>query len=170
MIKAYEICLQMLEQRNYSILDRDDERILAQKPNNEPMCVFFATASKFNVESIQEYILMMKKMNLNHSIIVYKENVTPVAKKIIDETKEFKIELFQVDELQCNITTHYLVPKHEIHCKKGTKDCIKFKKLYSDNFPIILRSDPISRFYDYDKGDVIKITDSDGYVTFRIVK
>ena len=39
MIKAYEICLQMLEQRNYSILDRDDERILAQKPNNEPMCV-----------------------------------------------------------------------------------------------------------------------------------
>ena len=51
MIKAYEICLQMLEQRNYSILDRDDERILAQKPNNEPMCVFFATASKFNVES-----------------------------------------------------------------------------------------------------------------------
>lgn len=170
MKKAYEICLEMIEQRKYTILDRDDERILAQKTNNEPMCVFFATASKFNVESIQEYILMMKKMNLFHSIIVYKDNVTPVAKKIIDETKEFKIELFHVDELQFNITKHYLVPKHEMHCKKGTKNCIKFKKMHSDNFPILLRNDPISRFYDYEKGDVIKITDSDGYVSFRIVK
>ena len=170
MKKAYEICLQIIKQRDYSILDRDDERILAQKPNDEPMCVFFATASKFNVESIQEYILMMNKMNLLHSIIVYKDNVTPVAKKIIDDAKEFKIELFHVDELQYNITTHYLVPKHEIHCKKGTKECLKFKKTYSDNFPILLRNDPISRFFDYEKCDVIRITDSDGFVSFRIVK
>ena len=90
--------------------------------------------------------------------------------KIIDDAKEFKIELFHVDELQYNITTHYLVPKHEIHCKKGTKECLKFKKTYSDNFPILLRNDPISRFFDYEKGDVIRITDSDGFVSFRIVK
>ena len=170
MQKSYEICLEMINQRNYTILDKDDERILSKKPNKELMCVFFTQSSKFNVESIQEYILMMKKMNLSHSIIVYKDNVTPVAKKIIDETKEFKIELFQVDELQYNITKHYLVPKHEVHHKKGTKECIKFKKMYSDNFPILLRNDPISRFYDYEKGDIIKITNSLGYVSFRIVK
>ena len=134
------------------------------------MCVFLTNTSKFNVDSIQEYILMMRKMELSHSVIVYKDNVTPVAKKIIDDTKDFKIELFKVNEMQYNITKHYLVPKHEVHCKKGTPQCSEFKKKYSDNFPVILRNDPISRFYDYEKGDVIKITDHDGYVSFRIVK
>jgi DNA-directed RNA polymerases I, II, and III subunit RPABC1 len=170
MERAYEICLEMICQRNYEIIDRDDERILARKPNKEEMCVFLTNTSKFNVENIKEYIHMMRKMELNHSIIVYKDNVTPVAKKIIDDTKEFKIELFHVDDMQYNITKHYLVPKHEIHCKKGTPKWDEFKKKYSDNFPVILRSDPISRFYDYDKNDIIKITDSDGFVSFRIVK
>lgn len=170
MERAYTISLEILNQRKYIVLDKDDERILARKPNDELMCVFLTNSIKFNVESIQEYILMMKKMNLYHSIIVYKDNVTPVAKKIIDDTKEFKIELFKVDELQFNITKHYLVPKHEIHFKKGTKECMKFKKTYGDNFPILLRNDPVSRFYDYEKGDIIKITDSNGFVWFRIVK
>ena len=170
MERAYTISLEMLNQRNYIVLDKDDERILARKPDDKLMCVFLTNSMKFNVESIQEYILMMKKMNLYHTIIVYKDNVTPVAKKIIDDTKEFKIELFQVDELQFNITKHYLVPKHEIHLKKLTKECMKFKKTYGDNFPILLRNDPVSRFYDYEKGDIIKITDSNGFVWFRIVK
>ena len=170
MKRAYTISLEMLNQRNYVVLDKDDERILARKTDGNLMCVFLTNSMKFNVESIQEYILMMKKMNLYHSIIVYKENVTPVAKKIIDDTKEFKIELFQVDELQYNITKHYLVPKHENHLKKGTKECVKFKKTYSDNFPILLRNDPVARFYDYEKGDIIKITNSEGFICFRIVK
>ena len=40
MERAYEVCLEMINLRNYEILDRDDERILARKPNNELMCVF----------------------------------------------------------------------------------------------------------------------------------
>jgi DNA-directed RNA polymerase I, II, and III subunit RPABC1 len=170
MEKAYEICMEILFDRKYEVLDRDDERILAKKPNNELMCVFLTNSSKFNVESIQEHILMMRKMELNHCIIVYKDNVTPVAKKIIDDTKDFKIELFQVDELQYNLTKHFLVPKHEIQHKKGTKGCVNFKKKYGDKFPVLLSTDPVSRFLGFDKGDIIKITQKDGYVSFRIVK
>lgn len=170
MQKAYEICIEMIIQRNYEIIDKDDERILAKKPDGNLMCIFLTNSSKFNVDSIQEYILMMRKMNLWHSIIVYKDNVTPVAKKIISDTKDFKIELFQEEELQYNITKHYLVPSHSIYGKKDSKESIEFKKKYSDNFPVILKSDPVSRFYAYEKGDVIKITRSNGYVTFRIVK
>lgn len=170
MQKAYDTCLEMITQRNYQVLDKDDERILAKKPDKNLMCVFLCNSNKFNVESIQEHILMMKKMDLSHCIIVYKDNVTPVAKKIIDETKDFKIELFHVDELQYNLTKHYLVPKHEIHFRKGTKGCVNFKKKYGDNFPIILKNDPVSRFYDFERGDIIRITDDDDIVYFRIVK
>jgi DNA-directed RNA polymerase I, II, and III subunit RPABC1 len=170
MQKAYETCLEMIQQRNYKVLDRDDERILALKPDNTQMCVFVTNATKFNVESIQEHISMMSKMNLNHSIIVYKDNATPVAKKIIDESQDLIIELFHVDDLQYNLTKHYLVPLHELYAKKGSVKNIDFKKKYGDKIPILLKTDPVSRFFGYQKGDIIKITRKNEYVTFRIVK
>ena len=155
MEKAYEICKEMIVQRGYKILDRDEERILALKPDNDQMCVFVASSYKFNVESIQEYISMMKKMNLTHSIIVNKDNATPIAKKIIDDSPDLNIELFYVDELQYNITKHYLVPKHEIAYKKGTKEYTVFKKKYmADNFPVILKTDAVARFFAFQKGDI----------------
>ena len=44
-----------------------------------------------------------------------------VAKKVIEEANDIIIELFQEEELQYNITKHYLVPKHELAHSKGTK-------------------------------------------------
>jgi DNA-directed RNA polymerase I, II, and III subunit RPABC1 len=174
MEKAYTTCKEMITQRGYTIVDQDEERILAIKPDNKQMCVFVSPSSyKFNVETIQEYISMMKKMDLTHSIIVSKDNATPIAKKIIEESPNFNIELFNVDELQYNITTHYLVPKHELAFKKGTKELLQFKKKYNnmtDNLPVILKSDPVARFYAFQKGDIIKITRPNGMITYRIVK
>jgi DNA-directed RNA polymerases I, II, and III subunit RPABC1 len=171
MERAYEICMEMIEQRDYKILDRDEERILAIKPNGEQMCVFVAPSHKFNVETIQEYISMMKKMNLTHSIVVIKDNATPIAKKIIEESPDLNIELFYVDELQYNITKHYLVPKHELAYKKGTKEYVVFKKRYmAENFPVILKTDAVARFYAFQKGDIIKVARPNGIITYRIVK
>ena len=175
MEKAYEICVEMIQQRGYIIIDQDDERILASRENRvskkeEQICVFITNTPKFNVESIQEYISMLKKMDVSHCIIVYRDSATPVAKKIVEESKDINIELFTEEELQYNITKHYLVPKHEIEFKKGTLGCANFKKKYTDDIPIILKSDPISRFYGYERGDIIKVTRKGGYVMFRIVK
>jgi DNA-directed RNA polymerase I, II, and III subunit RPABC1 len=169
MLKAYQICLEMVLQRNYTIIDKDDERILALKPDGFKMCVFTTNSSKFNVETIHEYISMMKKMDINHSIIVYQDTATPVAKKIIEESTELNIELFHVDELQYNITKHSLVPRHQIMYKKNTVGCSNFKKKYSSKFPLLQKNDPVARFYGFDTGDIIKITRDDG-VMFRIVK
>lgn len=165
----FQICMEMLDQRKYKMIDRDDDRILYTKPNGEEMCVFFFSLTKFNVKIIQDFILMMKEMDLLHCIIIYKDKITPIAKQVIDEC-EFNIELFHVDELQYNITKHYLVPKHEVAYRAGTPGCIEFKKKYSDKFPVLLKSDAISRFYLYNKGDIIKITRRNGYITFRVVK
>lgn len=171
MEKAYETCVEMIEHRGYKIVDRDEERILATKPDGTHMCVFVAPSHKFNVESIQEYISMMKKMSLSHCIIVNKDNATPIAKKIIEDSPDLDIELFYVDELQYNITKHYLVPKHELAFKKGTKEYTAFKKKYmADNFPILLKTDAVARFFAFQKGDIIKITRPNGVISYRIVK
>ena len=93
MEKAYEICVEMFEQRGYTIIDSDEYRILASKPDGGQICTFF-TIHKFNIDRLQEFIAMMKKMDVWHCIIVYKENATPVAKKIVLDSKEMVIELF----------------------------------------------------------------------------
>ena len=79
-------------------------------------------------------------------------------------------ELFEENELQYNITKHYLVPKHELLFEKGSKGAKEFKEKYSDKFPIILKTDPISRFYGFNKGDIIKVTRKGDVVMYRIVK
>lgn len=169
--KAFDTCLEMIQQRGYKILDTDEDRILAMKPNKTQMCVFITTACKFNVESIQEFISMMHKMSIKHSIIVYRETATHVAKKIIEESKDMDIELFHVDDLQYNITKHYLVPEHTIAFRKGTTGYNDFKKKFNaDKFPTLLSSDPVARFYHYSKGDIIRVKRVDGYITYRIVK
>ena len=167
MDKAYQICIEMFQQRGYVIIDSDEDRILANKEDGNQICAFF-TIHKFNIDRLQEYISTMKKMDVWHCVIVFKENATPVAKKIVLDSKEMVIELFEQDEMQYNLTKHYLVPKHE-KILVNASNSSEFKKATVDKFPIILKSDPVSRFYAYSRGDIIKITRKNGFVSFRRV-
>ena len=165
--KAYEICHEMFEQRGYSIVEKDDERILAIKEDGKQICAFITKiGSKFNVERIQVCISMMKEMDIWHGLIVYKDSATPVAKKIVEESQNMKIELFHEKELQYNLTKHYLVPLHELKYKKNTELAKEFKK---NKYHIISKTDPVIRFYGWNIGDIIQITRKDGFIMFRIV-
>ncbi len=46
----------------------------------------------------------------------------------------------------------------------------KWEKNILQSFPSMSKSDPIARFFKYQSGDVIKITNKDGFVSYRIVK
>jgi DNA-directed RNA polymerases I, II, and III subunit RPABC1 len=166
MERALQVCLEMFEQRGYQNISHDDSKIDAIKPDGRPVCAFMVDTSKFNVNRVQEYIAFMNELDIHHGVIVYKDNVTPMAKKIVDSSQDIMIELFMEEELQYNITKHRLVPKHE---RLSDEEAINFKTRFGLNFPTLLRSDPISRFYGYNKGDVIKITRNDSII-YRIVK
>lgn len=168
MEKAYKTCIEIFEQRGYSILETDDERILAIKPDGYQICAFLTnTTKKLNINVIQECIYSMKQMEINHAFIIYKEFATPVAKKVIEDSDKMVIELFSEDELQYNCTKHYLVPKHELLYKKDTEEAKEFRK---NKFPLMLKTDPIARFYGYKAGDIIKITRKNGTIMYRIVR
>ena len=167
MQRAYDTCLEMLEQRNYEIIEPEDDRIIAQKPDNNQMVVFLSDAIKFNVKNIQMYITIMDELHIFHAIIVYKDSITSFTKKTIEQSLEMTFELFSITELQYNITKHVLQPKFEC---LPIEDAIKFKKQFGIKFSILRKDDPISRFYAYNKGDVIKITRPNDYISYRIVK
>ena len=160
------VCKEMMEQRGYEIVSVEDAQIVATKQNGDYIYVFFKIL-KINNVKLQELTSIMKDTNINHIIVVYNESVTPSAKKIIsDISAEMVIELFHINELQYNITKHKLQPRFE-----RLKTHVSFKKTYGRTTQaVLLSTDPIARFYNYRKGDVIRVVRQDGYVCYRIVK
>ena len=172
------ICKELLIQRGYSIESENNNIIVGiplqsavedeyYKPS-EKICIFIDNINNdFNVSKSSEYIIKLRTINIIHCIIIYKEKITSVAKKITESINDFTIELFPSYELLYNITKHYLVPLH----KKLSYDASKqFKLKYGVNIPVILATDPVSRFYGYKRKDIIEITRKTGFVTYRIVK
>lgn len=168
-IRAYNICIEMLCQRNYQIIDQDLEqlRIIAQKPDNTHMCVIFNVASKFDSKSLKEVISIMKELEIYHSIVIYRESITPATKNTLSQSLDMNIELFSEEDLQYNITKHRLQPQFE---RLSDIEAEEFKKKYGMKFGILRIDKPIARFYGYQRGDVIRIIRPCGFITYRIVK
>ena len=163
---VHTTCVEMLQQRGYEIT-KDDEEMFIGKKGSSSIVVFYNTNPKFNVERLQEYISLMEDMSIHHAIVVYKDSVTPVAKKVISELQGMVVELFEEKSLRYNITKHRLVPKHILLSKS---ECVAFKQKYGLKIPVILTTDPVCRFYNFQRGDIVKIHRLDDYVSFRIVK
>jgi DNA-directed RNA polymerase I, II, and III subunit RPABC1 len=170
MENAIKTVREMIIQRGYKIDIEDDIKIIGIDINSEKIVVFKIPVVKFNVEKFKEYTNLLNKMGNNHCIIIYTESVTSVPKKLVKNCLDVNTELFTQEELQYNITKHRLVP---LHTRLDETDKKHFIEKYGIKFPVILLSDPISRFYDYKVDDIIKITkiNSGGtFINYRIVK
>lgn len=161
------ICLEMLNQRGYDILESDSEKIIGKNSKDEKICVILSVIPKFNVERIEQCISFVNELEIKHAICIYSDNITSVAKTMIEKMVDMKIELFNVEELQFNITKHRLVPEH---VRVSSEAASIIKKEVGLKFGSLLKVDPITRFYGYEKGDIIKISRKNGVVTYRIVR
>ena len=161
-----EITTEMLEQRGFEVSEVADE-LVGTSQTKPAIIVFFNQSPKINNDRVQEYILKMRNDNFTHAIIVYNDAVTSTAQKVIDELKGMRIELFKKSTLRYNITKHRLVPAHSLLTKTEMKT---FKDTYGTKIPIILYNDPVARFYDFQRGEIIKVERSNGFICYRIVK
>lgn len=162
-----QTCVEMLEQRGFTIDEEDDEMIIGIRDSDYDIVVFFDCSQKLDTDKVKVFIAKMKELELRNCIIVYKESVTAPARKVIEELQEYKIEIFKETELRYNITKHRLVPTHSALTKA---ESIEFKKQYGVKIPVILKTDAVAKFYNFQKGEIIKIERTDGTVSFRIVK
>jgi DNA-directed RNA polymerase I, II, and III subunit RPABC1 len=158
---------EMLQQRGYQVFYDEESNMAGRKGRTSTIVVFFNLAPKVNNDRIQEYITKMKNLNYTHAIVVYQLSVTPPAEKVLQELQGLRIEMFQSRTLRYNITEHRLVPKHTLLSKSEIKT---FKDEFGTKIPILSYNDSIARFYDFQKGDIIKIERPNGFVCYRIVK
>ena len=166
--KALEISIEMIQQRNYSDLEVQDDRVIATKPDGKKMIVFMSTIPKFNVKCMSEYISITNEIGIKHLLIIYKDGVTSSTKKAIEQLQDdVYVELFAEEDLQYNITKHRLQPVFQKLSEQENKE---FKVKYCLKFPIMKKDDPIASFYDFKKGDIIRIIRKTGIIDYRIVK
>jgi DNA-directed RNA polymerase subunit H (RpoH/RPB5) len=109
-------------------------------------------------------------------IIVLKVKPNNTILKIEKEKLGLNIQIMWCKQLQFNITRHTLVPKH-IKCSQDEVDELlkKYMLVSKTQLPILLRDDPVARYYNYKSGDVIKIFSTNTgmnqhYIFYRCVK
>lgn len=157
----------MLIDRGYNIIDETDDlcSLKAEKDGKKILC-FIIDDDKLNIQGIKDIINILNKNNASQSIIIHNNGITPSAKKSL-ETTNYSIELFNLKEIQINITHHRLVPKH---LKASPEEKNILEKNYKGKLPLILSTDPVVKYYAFNKGDYIKIIRKDGTIFFRVVK
>ncbi len=164
---ALQTCLEMLRIRSCTILEIEDEKILATTRDGDDIIVIFSNVAKLNINVIKEYIKVIEELQINRVIIVFSGVITSSAKKVIENLFHIKIELFSNQELLFNITTHKL---YRPHTQVVEPELSLLKKKYGVKLPILLRTDPVARFHGFEKGDLIKITRKEGFISYRYVK
>lgn len=166
MDQARVVCLEMIGQRKYVIRDEDADDIVAEKPDGEYVRLFFLDG-QFGAPVLKEYMSEMNKSDITHCIVVVGESITNPARAVVADLKGITFELFEVKELQSNITKHRLQAASYTRLSKDAAS--SFIKKYGRKIPRIKVGDPIARFFFFQVGDIIEVVRRNGYVTYRIV-
>lgn len=129
------------------------------QPDGTKGCVYWPKDPKIGVESVKYFTSLSEKNNMNAFILVVTESITTQSRKDIEENIKYvyNAEYFYLEKLLINITKHKFVPKH-IRLSEEERD--KIVAQYNtgiENFPQILDTDPIARYYNFKPGELIKI-------------
>jgi DNA-directed RNA polymerase subunit H (RpoH/RPB5) len=91
-------------------------------------------------------------------LVLMEKLTTPNVKNVQKIAKD--IEIFYLKETVFNITKHILVPHHEVITDE--EEIAKIVEMYNvknkHQFPLLLRTDPISRYYGIKPGNLVRIT------------
>lgn len=161
--KAITFADEMLCSRGYK---KDDHDPFIYHTSTNKLRIFFCTGQKLNIELMKSLVAQLQKEEIFHSIIVHDHVITSSTKKLLDHLWDIEIELFHLDELQYNITKHCLYSVHE---KVENADDLKKIKPSLKKLPVILKTDPVIRYFNFSKNDVIRIYRRDGSISYRVV-
>lgn len=153
--------------RGYIKIDEYDNNLIMEDIDGNKIIVFICD-SDVNIQILKNYITILKESNVFHSIIIYKNKITPSSTKILQNIKRlYEIELFTFQEMSYDIQeTKYFYP----HIKLNNCEKKEIINKFGYKIPIILSTDPVIRYLNYKKGDIVKILRKDNYIHYRLIK
>jgi DNA-directed RNA polymerase subunit H (RpoH/RPB5) len=124
--------------------------------------------SKSSSNILNQFLTKYEKV---HKIIVFKEYPEKLKNQL--EEKYSNVEIFDEEFFKVDIGSHIIVPKHKKLSKTEADEVIKSYGKESQ-FPILMSTDPMSRYLYVKQNDLIEIVRpnrNSGYeIFYRIVK
>jgi len=192
--KVWRVCLELVKDRNFQydeaynkvgieefkyILNNNLFEIFA-KDSNRMIYIKLIKNSKIKTANLKEILEeIKKKTDLKLEIIFILTNKPNSTIKKLENDKSEEIDSLQINcykSLLFNPTRHILVPKHTRLTAEETNELLETYSLSNKpQLPIILKEDPIVRYYNFKVGDVLKIEKTKGisnlnYNNYRYVR
>jgi len=159
----------MFKARKYKNITINDNLITAEDGDKKVMAKLIE--GRLNISSVKSCIGTFAENNIDVAMIIHEGEPTSSAKKTVahlDGTGKIRVALFSQDYFLFNLMDHRLVRPH-VRLKR--EESLQMKKTYgADKLPVILTSDPVSRYFNFRPGEIISITRKGGFVSYRIVK
>lgn len=148
-----------------------EETLMTGKKGDKIIQVLCPKEDKLAIGTVRDYAEKYKD-DKNQTIILVIQNITPPARQIVQACKRF--EIFYEKELYCNVTHHVLYSPHRALSEPEEEAVLKRFKCIKHNLPILLRTEPIARYFGWSVGQMVEIKSSMGgtqepFVTYRIV-
>ncbi|EEF49580.1 DNA-directed RNA polymerase II, putative [Ricinus communis] len=145
---------------------------LHSHPDKKMVVVFMGT-EEIKLANIRGLLCQIKnKESLNGLILILQSKMNHYARKELGQFPS-KVEIFHISDLLVNITKHVLKPRHEVLTAEQKQQLLNKFSSEDKQLPRMLVTDAISRYYGFEKGQVVKITYSgglvDSLVTYRCV-
>ncbi|OAF67145.1 hypothetical protein A3Q56_05095 [Intoshia linei] len=145
----------------------------SKDPSSEVVIVMY-DETKIGVKHIRTLCQRMQDENIKRSIVIVQNAITPSAKQCMNSmAPKYILESFLESELMVNITEHKLVPTHIVLDPEDCQELLKRYKIKEYQLPKIQQTDPVSRYYGAEIGQIfkiIRISETAGrYITYRIV-
>eukprot|EP00873_Tetraselmis_striata_P027057 jgi/Tetstr1/447321/TSEL_034758.t1 len=168
-VRAWETIRQMLSDRGVSYdsasgIGDEEVRELTREFTtfgvslNETTAVVFHTSSS----TIKKTDLFSAADGASHVIVVFHSKPQGTTTRSITSeggTRGVTFEFFELKHLQYNVSRHMDVPKHEKVPKADVDAILKTYYVKSKfHLPLILETDPMSRYLGLKHGDLVKIT------------
>jgi len=176
--------LDLMKQNTSNKLTIEDSPLdmnVSHNDSDKKLYVKYLLGTKPRLNNILSFVGEFSDTNLKDGdclIIVSRDkltNDTPldgVAENLL-KTRNIFVQLFWIDQIVVNITQHDLVPQHEIISQAEKETLLeKYNIKPYNNLPIILKNDPVAKYYGMCRGDVCKITRSSEtsgiYISYRL--
>lgn len=171
--KAKVVTVRMMQDRGFLPLKRlpDPKEATAKEPiiwefshqdTGEKACVFWDLCPDSKMPFMQQIFAMAATEKLDQAILILPKPLVSKAKaSATNMSKNFNLTMFVLAELQFPIVDHVDVPEHTRMSEKEAKEALHKFQMTLDTCLWIYTTDPITKWYGWREGDIIKIRRSD---------
>jgi len=156
---------QMLKDRGYTAIQPigtglDPSLTFTCKHDDVFVMAFITNETKVGVKSLRKLQEECQKQGGKHLILVCPDGLTPFAAKELDkqDKETLDMEVFRKDELSFCVPRHCLVPPHVALTQAEKRELLTMLGgAKASCLPKLKQTDPVSKYYHYPVGTVVRI-------------